>query len=38
MFFKTGDLKNSAIFTKKPPVLESLFDKFALKFFIKKRL
>ena len=37
MLFKTGDLKYSAIFTKKP-VLQSLFNKIALKYFIKKRL
>ena len=37
MFFKTGDLENSAIFTRNP-VIESLFNKAALKFFIKKRL
>ena len=37
MFFKTGDLKNLAILTRKP-LLELLFKKVALKFFIKKRL
>ena len=37
MFFKTGDLK--ILFRnihKKTPVLESLFNKVALKFFIKR--
>ena len=36
MFFKTGDLKNSAIFTRKH-LCWSLFNEVALKFFIKKR-
>ena len=35
MFFKTGDLKNSAM---SDSVFESLFDKVGLKFFIKRRL
>ena len=35
LLFKTGDLKNSAIFPRK---VESLFNKTALKFFIEKRL
>ena len=41
MFFKIGFLKNFAIFTKKHPVLESLFNKAAdLKAFefFKNRL
>ena len=38
-FFKTGDLKNSAVFIRKhTPVLGSVFNKDTLKFFIKKRL
>ena len=38
-FFKTSDLKNSAVFIRKhTPVLGSVFNKDTLKFFIKKRL
>ena len=35
-FFKEGNLKYSSIFTRKHLLLESLFNKVALKFFIKK--
>ena len=35
MFFKTGYLKNSATFRRKTAVLESPFDKVALRLFIK---
>ena len=36
MFFKAGDLKNSAIFTGKHSCLESPFNKVALNFVTKK--
>ena len=38
MFFKTGILVLFRNIHKKTAVLESLLNKFALKFFIKKRL
>ena len=38
MFFKTRALKSSRNIRKKTPVFESIFNKVALKFFIKKRL
>ena len=38
MFFKAGDLKNFVNIHKKTPVFAFLFNKVALKFFIKKRL
>ena len=36
MFFKAGNLKNSGNIHKKTPVLESLYNKVALNFFIEK--
>ena len=38
MFFKTGDLKKSAIFTRKHLCWSLFLKKVALKFFTKKRL